>query len=246
MEHRRRRELAQSYRDGAEHYQRVRPGYPAAVVDWLVPAGSQDVADVGAGTGKLTAGLVQRGLVVRAVDPSADMLAQLSRLLPEVPTVTGTAESTGLATASADVVTVAQAWHWCDPLAASSELARVLRPRGTLGLLWNQLDTTVAWVHRFSRIIHAGDVLTPGFRPLVGPEFGPLESSLTRWSAGLSALELTNLAKSRSFYLAAGAQARTRLLSNLQWYLYDHLGHTDQDVLQLPYLTQAFRTRRLQ
>ena len=53
----------------AEEYQRWRPGYPPDAVDWLVPPGATRVADVGAGTGKLTGSLLQRGLVVDAVEP---------------------------------------------------------------------------------------------------------------------------------------------------------------------------------
>ena len=58
----RRQELGQSFQDGGEHYERVRPGYPQESADWLVPAGARDAADIGAGTGKFTALLAERGL----------------------------------------------------------------------------------------------------------------------------------------------------------------------------------------
>lgn len=87
LHHQRRYELGRSYQDGGEHYDRVRPGYPADSVDWLLRSvggmgGASDAADIGAGTGKYTALLVQRGLNVTAVDPSPDMLAQLRLALP--------------------------------------------------------------------------------------------------------------------------------------------------------------------
>ena len=46
----------------AEDYELWRPAYPDEAVDWLVPPGARRVADVGAGTGKLTGLLVRRGL----------------------------------------------------------------------------------------------------------------------------------------------------------------------------------------
>ena len=97
LDHGRRQELGQSFQDGGEHYERVRPGYPAESADWLIPAGARDALDVGAGTGKFTALLLDRGLAVAAVDPSTDMLDQLRVLLPGVPATEGTAEATGLA-----------------------------------------------------------------------------------------------------------------------------------------------------
>jgi len=83
---------------------------------------------------------VERGLSVSAVDPSVDMLEQLSRVFPSgaypgVRILEGTAEATGLPGAAFDVVSVAQAWHWCDPLLASTEIARILQPGGVLGLI---------------------------------------------------------------------------------------------------------------
>ncbi|MCC3267137.1 class I SAM-dependent methyltransferase [Arthrobacter gengyunqii] len=244
----RRRELARSYEDGGEHYDRIRPGYPVEAVEWLfgcaprsteVPL--QQVADIGAGTGKYTRSLIAAGYQVTAVDPSVDMLRQLEQMLPGVPVLQGTAESTGLPSASMDAATVAQAWHWCDPVAASTELARILRPGGFLGLVWNQLDVSVPWVHRYSRIIHAGDVLRPGFRPAVGPEFVPDASHTARWSQQMTPEDLMELAKSRSYYLSAPEPVRERVMANLTWYLFEHLGHRSGEPLELPYLTLSWR-----
>ncbi|NKX54513.1 class I SAM-dependent methyltransferase [Arthrobacter mobilis] len=239
----RRRAFGGSFQTGGEHYDRVRPGYPSDAVDWLLGSapGASRAVDVGAGTGKYTAELLSRGLEVVAVDPSADMLAQLTRKFRGVRTVLGTAEHTGLPDASVDVATVAQAWHWVDPLAASTELARILRPGGLLGLVWNQLDVTVPWVHRLSRIMHAGDVHRPGFRPQIGPEFIGLQRHETRWSDPVTAAEVMELAKSRSYYLRAGEPTRAKVLSNLRWYLHDHLDYAGTSVIQLPYYTQTWR-----
>jgi len=246
LHHTRRHELGQSFQDGGEHYDRVRPGYPADSAHWLIAsirrtAGVADAADIGAGTGKFTALLVERGLAVSAVDPSADMLAQLRLSLPGVPATEGTAEATGLPDCAFDVVSVAQAWHWCDPIRASTELARILRPGGVLGLVWNQLDTSVPWVHRLSRIMHAGDVHKPDFRPAVGTEFTRLESHLTRWEDPVTTEDIVELAKSRSYYLAASEVTRAKVRTNLDWYLHEHLVHSRGEAIGLPYLTQTWR-----
>lgn len=241
LDHGRRQELGRSFQDGGEHYQRVRPGYPQESAQWLVPAGARDALDAGAGTGKFTELLLGMGLAVTAVDPSADMLQQLEAHYPAATTVQATAEATGLPDSAFDVVTVAQAWHWCDARAASAELARVLRPQGRLGLVWNQLDTSVPWVHRLSRIMHAGDVYKPDFRPAVGPEFKRLEGHVTHWQDRVGTAGLVELTKSRSYYLRAGAATRTKVLANLDWYLHEHLGHSPDDAIELPYLTLSWR-----
>ncbi|WP_427130437.1 class I SAM-dependent methyltransferase [Pseudarthrobacter sp. S9] len=240
----RRQELGQSFQDGGEHYERVRPGYPGESADWLIPAGAKDAADIGAGTGKFTALLVERGLHSVAVDPSADMLEQLRRTQPGVTAVEGTAENTGLEPEAFDLVTVAQAWHWCDPRLASTEIARIIRPHGVLGLIWNQLDTSVPWVHRLSRIMHAGDVHKPHFKPPLGPEFDGLESHLTRWEDSVTTEDIQELAKSRSYYLAATEPTRAKVVGNLDWYLHEHLAHASGEILRLPYLTQTWRAFR--
>lgn len=244
----RRRHMAAAFLEGGDHYHRVRPGYPADSLDWLLAGTTspvRDVLDVGAGTGKYTQLLAQQGWAITAVDPSADMLAQLAASLPGARTMVGTAEHLELADASMDLAVVAQAWHWCDPLAASTEIARVLRPGGTLGLVWNQLDVGIPWVHRLARIMHAGDVHKPDFRPAVGPEFSVAQPHDSRWSQTMTPEGIMELAKSRSYYLKASEHTRAKVMANLAWYFFEHLGHAPGQELELPYVAQSWRSRKL-
>lgn len=237
----RRQELAAAFHDGGERYERIRPGYPPDLVDWLVADAAGRVVDLGAGTGKFTEHLVRRGLQVHAVDPSADMLAQLRWRLPEVRCHTCGAETLPFANASVNAMFAAQAWHWFDVTATSAEVCRVLDTGGTLGLIWNQLDVRQSWVHRLSRIIHAGDVHREGFRPPVGPGLELLESRSLAWQQQITTVGLAELAQSRSYYLRAPDPMRAKMLTNLDWYLHEHLGFTPGQTLKLPYITTAWR-----
>ena len=124
---------ASSFGAAADAYERGRPPYPPEAVDWLLPPGASRVLDLGAGTGKLTRQLRDRGLDVIAVEPSAGMRDQLARAVPGVTVRAGSAEELPLAGGSVDVVLVAQAWHWVDRSRAVPEVARVLVPGGRLG-----------------------------------------------------------------------------------------------------------------
>lgn len=246
----RRRALADAYLEDSAGYDRVRPGYPAGVADWVVadlvttpgsdsPAG----ADLGAGTGLFTGLLVERGLEVTAVDPSEDMLAVLAARLTEVRCLTRTAEQTGLADRSMDVLTIAQAWHWCDHPTTLLEAARVLRPRGRLALVWNQLDVSVPWVHRLSRIMHAGDVFAPTYRPDLGTSFRAAEELVVPWTQELTVPDVVELARSRSYYRRAPAALRERIEINLRWYLTDYLAFPEDSTVRIPYSTHAWRAQ---
>jgi SAM-dependent methyltransferase len=119
-------------------YERGRPGYPEAAVDWLAGHfGGPRVVDLAAGTGKLTRALAARGLEVVAVEPIAEMRAAIAAG-GRVAVRDGRAEAIGLGDASADAVTVAQAFHWFDVPRALAEIHRVLRPAGVLALIFNR------------------------------------------------------------------------------------------------------------
>lgn len=247
FESERRIEMANAFLQGGVHYERVRPSYPIESLEWIVPDPSKinDVLDVGAGTGKFTELLSGRDWNVFAVDPSLDMLTELHNKLPHVATHVGTAENVEMPEQSVDVAVAAQAWHWCDPVLASAEMARILRAQGTLGLIWNQLDVSVPWVHRLARIMHAGDVHKPDFRPEVGPQFTTAQVQETMWEQEITPEELIELAKSRSYYLKANDETRARVRSNLNWYLFEHLGYIPGQSIKLPYVTQSWRCQKL-
>lgn len=130
----------------ADQYDRWRPGYSDAAVDWLAPVAPARVADVGAGTGKLTASLLARGLTVEAVEPDARMLAVLARNNPAARCHQSDSTAIPIEDRSLDAVLVADAWHWFDAEATITELRRVLKPGGWLGLVWNVLaDPVEPW-----------------------------------------------------------------------------------------------------
>src|ERR1017187_2208001 len=148
---------AASFGAAADVYERGRPSYPAKAIDWLLPPGGRRGLDPGAGTGKLTRQLRDRGLDVVAVGPSEGMRAQLSESVADIRVYPGSAEEIPLDDGSVDVVLVAQAWHWVDPGRAVPEVARVLSGGGQLGLLWNVRDERPDWVAQFGRIIHGNE-----------------------------------------------------------------------------------------
>ncbi|MDB4944366.1 MAG: hypothetical protein JWP97_3900, partial [Labilithrix sp.] len=108
------------------------------------------VADLGSGTGIFTAGLLESGATVHAVEPNDEMRAAAESALggqPSFRSVASRAEATTLPDASVHLVTAAQAFHWFDLEAARREMRRVLRPRpagdtrgGNVALVWNDRD----------------------------------------------------------------------------------------------------------
>ncbi|MGB3293922.1 MAG: class I SAM-dependent methyltransferase [Phormidesmis sp.] len=125
-------------------YVTSRPDYPEPLFEQLRTAGNLQsgslIADIGAGTGLLTQGLLQHGYRVVAVEPNAAMRNAADALLGQFSnyrSVGGAAESTPLDSSTIDLITVAQAFHWFDPEQTKLECLRVLRPEGKVALIWN-------------------------------------------------------------------------------------------------------------
>ncbi|MGF1663885.1 MAG: class I SAM-dependent methyltransferase [Kineosporiaceae bacterium] len=172
---------ALSFGERAAAYEAHRPGYPPEVVRWLLePAGAAArVLDVGAGTGKLTRVVAAAGHAVTGVDPDPGMLAELRTAVPGVRTLEGTGEAIPVDDGAVDAVTVAQAWHWMDHPAAAAEFARVLRPGGVVGLVWNVLDPEDAMARRLAALTGREDVVDrarDGELVLPHGAFGPGEA----------------------------------------------------------------------
>ena len=195
---------------------------------------------MGAGTGKLTTRLVERGLDVVAVDPIPDMLEVLRTSLPETRALLGTAEEIPLEDNSVDVVLVAQAWHWMDADRAIPEVARVLRPGGRLGLVWNTRDERLGWVRELGRIIGSdGD---GGRVDVTLPEpFTDLARHQVEWTSYLTPQALIDLVASRSYCITSPAEVRTRTLDRVRELLSTHPALANSNGLALPYVTVCTR-----
>lgn len=153
----------------AEDYDRWRPSYPVAAVDWLAPPAPAIVVEIGAGTGRLTSLLLSRGLEVEAVEPDPRMRAVLARNHPGARRHASVSTALPVADGSVDAVLVADAWHWFDPAATMEEVRRVLRPGGWLGLVWNVVAEPVEdWEHALAGAPDMYDRDTKGGRDGVG------------------------------------------------------------------------------
>jgi SAM-dependent methyltransferase len=239
------RDLGAAFVAGGDRYERLRPAYPDEVVSWMVEGTpvAGVVADVGAGTGKLTSALVARGFDVVAVDPSADMLAQLGRLLPGVVTQVGTGETTGLADGTVDLVTFAQSWHWVEPTAGSLETARVLKHGGRAAWVWNFIDVREPWVAELADIWHTirGDEASDPSRhlPVLGTLFGPMDAITVDWTQPMLTVDLAELVTTRSYYLNASIAERHKIDSDVAAFLEARFPNVD--TVDLPYRTYGFK-----
>ncbi|WP_163765007.1 class I SAM-dependent methyltransferase [Mycolicibacterium parafortuitum] len=224
----------------AAAYERGRPSYPPEAINWLLPDGAHDVLDLGAGTGKLTTRLVERGLDVVAVDPIPEMLELLSSSLPDTPALLGTAEDIPLPDNSVDTVLVAQAWHWFDESRAVKEIARVLRPGGRLGLVWNNRDERSGWVKDLGNII--GHEVDPWSQSVQLPApFADVERHQVEWTSYLTPQALIDLVASRSYCITSPERVRTRTLDRVRELLATHPALANSSGLALPYVTVCVR-----
>jgi SAM-dependent methyltransferase len=150
-------ERARSFETVAAEYERHRPDYPVEALRWVAEkvglAEGARVLDVGAGTGKLTRGLVSVGFEVVAVEPGAPMLDELRKAVPDAEALEGPAESIPLPDGSVDAAFSGQAFHWFDRERAVPELHRVIRPDGGLAILWNWWDERDPLQHDLGELI---------------------------------------------------------------------------------------------
>lgn len=240
----------------AAAYERSRPSYPPEAVAWLVEhlrigPGSL-VADLAAGTGKLTRLLVPTGAALVAVEPVDEMRAILHDLLPEVPVVAGTAEALPLRAAALDAVTVAQAFHWFDAEQAFAELARVVRPHGRVGMAWNARDRSVDWVDRVWAIMDGVERHAPwrdhdswresAFGPR--PGFGPIHAETFFHEQETTAAGIVERIRGVSHVAVLPPAEQAEVLDRVRQVLADHPDTRDRGDLLVPYRVDCFWTER--
>jgi ubiquinone/menaquinone biosynthesis C-methylase UbiE len=236
-------QLAKSFENIGADYDRYRPGFPAAAAAEILPSRVGSVVDLGAGTGKFTELLMPHADHVIAVEPSVAMLDVLRAKLPMVDPIVAGAESIPLPDSSVNVVTVAQAFHWFDRDAACAEIARVLVPGGTLGLLWNHSDPSCAWDRACHRVAHpavseADSTTESAAEELPGFTFG--HRAEIAWSEHITRADYLARWLTVSSFLVADEVTRAGMVGQLEVILDADPETAGQTRFELPMLTDVF------
>jgi len=236
-------QLAKSFESIGEEYDRFRPGFPDAAAAEILPARVGSVVDLGAGTGKFTQRLVMRAARVVAVEPSVAMLDVLRAKLPDVEAIVAGAESMPLPDSSVDAVTVAQAFHWFDREPACAEIARVLVPGGTLGLLWNHSDPDCAWDRACHRVAHPAvaekDATTDSAAEEL-PGFTFERHTEIAWSERITRADYIARWLTVSSFLAADESTRADMIAQVEAILDADPQTAGQSQFALPMRTAVF------
>ena len=239
----------------AHTYAKARPDYPEATLDWLrnrLDLGpGRCVLEVGAGTGKFTQRLLQAGATVLALEPVDEMRAELESRHPEIDVCKGVAAHLPFDEQSVDAIVCAQAFHWFAASEVLDEFARVLKPDGTLGLVWNVRDETVEWVRRLGCLLHEHEVGLPRYTPELvralfpHSKFGPLQQVSSRHTqTGPAELVVVERIRSTSFIASMASIEQEQFLERVREILRTEHELRGADLVAFPYCTDMFSAQR--
>jgi ubiquinone/menaquinone biosynthesis C-methylase UbiE len=149
----------------AAQYAQFRPHYPQELFAWVasLPPQRRLAVDIGTGNGQAAVALAPHFGRVIGVDPSAQQIASAAAA-SGVEYRVGRAEATGVEPASANLITVAQAFHWFDRPAFFREVRRICVPDGRLAL----------WCYGLTTITPEIDaVVSEYYEDMLGPFWEP-------------------------------------------------------------------------
>jgi SAM-dependent methyltransferase len=237
-----------AFDDLAESYAEFRTGYSRELYDALADAGivaSARVLDLACGTGIVTQELAALGCTVVGLDISDGMLAKARVALRDVAKVSfvrAAAEAMPFDDASFDAATCAQSFHWFDEPRVFGELARVVRPGGTIAIWWKSLMRGDAmWLLREEAARDAGveptrDITEGGFPAF---ERASLEGQRLRvipWLAEMPVERFLGYERSRERARAAYGERLRAYLDALE----RRLAAREQGTLALNYIQYLY------
>jgi len=207
-------------------YAKYRPTYPPNVIDTILKELGEPsrltAADIGAGTGTASRLLAERGICVWAIEPNTSM-RNAAQYHPLVRFYDATAEQTHLPSASVDLITSFQAFHWFNPQPTLLEFHRILKPSGRLAIVWNQRAVNDEFSVEFDRIVKASMSDLPTTKPqnsvgrllMTSPHFTRFRRHTFTYKHELDLVGTIGYALSKSFVPQEGV-AHRQLLSDLQ------------------------------
>ena len=247
---------ASGFDSGAEVYEQARPSYPPEAVAWLAEhlriGPDTCVADVAAGTGKLTRLLTPLGAALVGVEPVAGMRAGFVAMCPGVPLVASTAEQLPLGGGTLDAITVAQGFHWFDAPVALTEFARVLVSGGRLGLIWNARDRSNDLVDQLWSIMDRVEKRAPwrvherwsDSALEEHPDFTDLVEATFHHEQLLTRDQVLARFRSVSHIAVLEPDAQEHVLDEIRGVLDTHPLAVGQDRIEIPYRVDAYWCER--
>jgi len=231
----------------ASDYDRLRFLPPADAISWLLRGDERRALDLAAGTGQVTGELNRLGLTVVGVEPDPRMRAVFAERFPRTECLDGTAQRIPLPDDSLDAVIVGSAWHWFDPPAALTEIARVLHGRGRLGVFATSVDTRVGWVRDMFtdvslRAQQRGDDSTRNVT-LPSADFSGVGETIFSTSQAMDVADVVAWFRTHSTYLKADEETKTAMEDRAARVLQEVF--PGQRSVEIPVMTLCWRTERL-
>jgi SAM-dependent methyltransferase len=236
-------------------------------VNWLLPIHVERVVDLGAGTGALTRLLIDLADDVVAIEPDERMRSVLVQEVPDARAMAGRGESMPLPDGSVDAVLASSSWHWMDPTPALHEVARILKPDGTLGALWSGPDPDGPFMAQARALLEdrsgagaggddertdsvtgliLGDALRPASSLEIpeGVPFGPPEHDVFTWDVALDADGLIGLLGTLSWIITMPEETRNTVVAEARRLLAELLGVEGDVTVDIAFRSDVWRTTR--
>lgn len=245
----------QRFSDRVDDYVKFRPSYPNEAIESIIReaglSADSTVADIGCGTGISSRPFLERGIRVVGVEPNEAMRSAAIEYLAEFSTFIlkdGSAESTGIDDTSVDSIIAAQAFHWFDAENTREEFKRILRPGGSVVLIWNErlLDAT-EFLREYEAILlqyatDYSDIRHDRFGPDVVGEFfaAPFEQYTFRNIQSLDLEGMTGRVRSSSYMPAADSPVYGELIDSLRALF---AKHAENDRIEIFYDTRVYISR---
>jgi SAM-dependent methyltransferase len=218
----------------ATEYDSARPSYPAGLFDALEaavgPLAGRLVLDWGAGTGISARQLAERGARVALLDIGEQMLRRARARDPRASCVLANGNRMPVRSASVDLTTFAQSWHWFERPAAPAEVARVLRPGGHWAAWWNRAKADGAgWFEHYQDVLEAycpgygwrrlsDEALAPDWAAEAVLAAGVVEPAATvavPWTRRIQVAQWITDERSKSYFIALDPPRRESVLGHL-------------------------------